>query len=62
VLDAKGSPEWRSAILNCQLAEVRPDVHQSRPERYWPGKILVLADKLLALGAKAAAAKRTSAR
>ena len=38
--------QWVSSILTCRPEQGKPNVHQPRPERYWPIDALELAEKL----------------
>lgn len=38
--------QWVSSILTCRPEQGKPDVHQPRPERYWPVDALELAERL----------------
>ena len=42
--------QWQACIRNCMPDEKRPNVYQPRPEIYWPGDTVELAEKLLRLG------------
>ena len=43
--------QWRECVLNCRPGEGLPNVHQPRPERFWPVDALELAGTLLRTGA-----------
>ena len=40
-------PQWADAVLACRPAQNREDVHQPRPEMFWPMDFMPLAEKLL---------------
>ncbi len=50
---------WVDRLLNCRLQEGSPNVHQPRPECYWPVDALELAERLLCHDASCRATSST---
>ena len=42
--------QWTECLLNCRPATGKPDVHQPRPECFWPVDVLELAERLISIG------------